>query len=459
MEFTQFSRRAICHIRRYGLTSAPEGSIIAPMRWKMFRESFTRVFEISLALLVIMMLLSSSVLPPGDPGGRVRAFTRGLEFDYLTWTLDAVGLKLGRGALNADGYLPVEERSQVVVQFLQLLGQIWQVQAEIEDMYADPAESDPGAASVQLNGQLAQLMGERAWLQPLAESVLETQVSQIAAEAGLSLGGQVLPPVLYHMTPPPAALIISSRDIIQQDHNISISPDLTIEEIEKLEEDVDAALDVSSLVVGIGGIGVYPTMVMETTNINWLVETIAHEWMHNYLTLHPLGLSYLTSPELRTMNEMVASIAGMELGQAVISRYYPALVPVRPSPFWRLIGPPAPQAASAFDFRAEMHETRVNTDQLLAEGKIEQAEDYMELRRRFLWDNGYHIRKLNQAYFAFYGAYADSSGQPGGAAGEDPVAAAVRTLRNQSESLAKFVNRMAWMASYEALQQAILPDG
>ncbi len=429
------------------------------MRWKVFKGSFSRAFEITFALLVVMMLLSSSALPQGDPDGQVRAFTRGIEFDYLTWTLDAVGLKLGRGALNAVEYLPEEERSPVVVQFLQLLGHIWQVQDEIEALYADPAVSDPKAASVELNEQLAQLMAERDWLQPLAESILEAQVSQIAAEAGLSLGGQVLPPVLYHMTPPPAALIISPRDIIQQDHNISISPDLTIEEIETLEAEVDAALDVSSLVVGIGGIGVYPTMVMETTNINWLVETIAHEWIHNYLTLHPLGISYLSSPELRTMNEMVASIAGMELGQAVISRYYPAYVPVKPSPFWTLIGPPAPQAPSAFNFRTEMHKTRVHTDQLLSEGKIEQAEEYMEQRRRFLWDNGYHIRKLNQAYFAFYGAYADSAGQPGGAAGEDPVAAAVRTLRNQSESLAKFVNRMAWMASYAALQRAVLPDG
>ena len=73
--------------------------------------------------------------------------------------------------------------------------------------------------------------------------------------------------MLFHSTPPPAALIISPRDVIQQDHNISISPDLTTEQIEALESQVDAELDVSSLVVGIGGIGVYPTMVMETTDL------------------------------------------------------------------------------------------------------------------------------------------------------------------------------------------------
>ena len=73
-----------------------------------------------------------------------------------------------------------------------------------------------------------------------------------------------------------------------------------------------------------------------------------------------------------------------------------------------------------------MRITRVNVDKLLAENKIGEAGAYMEERRRFLWDNGYHLRKINQAFFAFYGAYAN---QPGGAAGEDPVGAAVRDLR------------------------------
>jgi hypothetical protein len=99
-----------------------------------------------------------------------------------------------------------------------------------------------------------------------------------------------------------------------------------------------------------------------------------------------------------------------------------------------------------------MHETRVTADKLLAEGKIEEAEAYMEQRRQVFWQNGYLLRKLNQAYFAFHGAYADV---PGGAAGEDPVGPAVRALREQSDSLADFVNAIAWMTSFGQLQQAI----
>jgi hypothetical protein len=76
----------------------------------------------------------------------------------------------------------------------------------------------------------------------------------------------------------------------------------------------------------------------------------------------------------------------------------------------------------------------------------------MEQRRQLFWDNGYPIRKLNQAYFAFYGAYADI---PGGAAGEDPVGPAVRQLRAQSDSLGAFLRRIAQMTSFRQLQEAV----
>jgi len=99
-----------------------------------------------------------------------------------------------------------------------------------------------------------------------------------------------------------------------------------------------------------------------------------------------------------------------------------------------------------------MHETRVKADELLAEGRIEEAEAYMEARRQVFLQNGYLIRKLNQAYFAFHGAYADV---PGGAAGEDPVGPAVRELRAQSDSLADFVKTIAWMWSFDQLQEAV----
>jgi hypothetical protein len=305
---------------------------------------------------------------------------------------------------------------------------------------------------VDLRNQLSKLHDQRIQVEPLAEAILQEQVSEIAAEVGLTFIGQAFPPVLYHTTPPPDALIVSPRNVIRQDQDISISPDISVDQMEALENQVDKSLNVSSLVVGIGGIGLYPTMVMETTDINELVEVVAHEWVHNYLTLHPLGLSYMNSPELRTMNETVASIAGNELGRAVVQKYYPQYLPPQNPPETPTTGQSQPDSPPVFNFQAEMHITRVNADKLLAGGKIEVAETYMELRRQFLWENGYHIRKLNQAYFAFYGAYAD---QPESAAGADPVGKAVRLLRDKSTSLSAFINRMAWMWNFEQLKKAV----
>jgi hypothetical protein len=414
--------------------------------------SFKGAFWLTIVLLMMPFLLGASTVSASDPLEQVQALTRPIEFDYVSWTIDALSLKLGQIALGTASYLPQNERSDIVLELLDLIRQINDLQARLNDIYADPKITGPKNISVDLLDQLSKLQQQRKDLEPLAESVLQDQVAQVAAQVGLTLGGQTIPPVLFHTTPPPDALIISPRNVIREDQNISISPDISVVQMETLEAQVDQSMDVSSLVVGIGGIGLYPTMVMETTDINGLTEVIAHEWVHNYLTLHPLGFSYMNSPELRTMNETVASIAGKELGRAVVAEFYPEYLPPEAPPAAPGNNQSPSASPPAFDFNAEMRQTRVTVDAFLAQGKIQAAESYMEARRVFFWDHGYHIRKLNQAYFAFYGAYAD---QPGGAAGEDPVGTAVRLLREKSSSLAVFINRMAWMWNFEQLKSAV----
>ncbi len=419
-----------------------------------FRKTFRRAVPILAVMLAVTLLLGRSDIEPGDTAQQARRFTRTIEFDYVGWAWNALALKARQAALGAVDYLPEEAQSQLVLDYLDLVLEIYRTEYELNEIYANPDVDDPEAASVEVRQKLEELYTRRDHLQPLAESILQNQLNAVAAEMGLTLGGQAVPPVLYHVTPLPLALIISPRDHIEQIADISLQPGMTAAERDALETQVDETLDVSSLVVNIGGVGLYPTMVVQTADINWLAEVVAHEWTHNYLTLRPLGASYMSSPELRIMNETTANIAGKELGAALIERYYPEFVPPPPPDETEPETEPAPSDdPPPFDFRAEMYETRVNVDKMLAEGRIEDAETYMELRRRFFWENGYHIRKLNQAYFAFYGAYAD---RPGGAAGaEDPVGTAVRALRANSGSLAEFVNRMSWMWSFEQLQKTV----
>jgi hypothetical protein len=157
------------------------------------------------------------------------------------------------------------------------------------------------------------------------------------------------------------------------------------------------------------------------------------------------------------MNETTADIVGSEVGAEVLRRYYSGVAAIRIPDVLQMSSPagfpdPGDEDPPPFDFRAEMHTTRVTADAFLASGRIVEAENYMEQRRRMFVENGFFIRRLNQAYFAFYGAYADT---PGGPAGQDPVGPAVRALRSRSGSLAAFVNRIAWMTSFEQLQQAV----
>jgi hypothetical protein len=413
------------------------------------RWQIRRYIRLALGLILLHMLLSGSSLAVDQANERIRAFTRAVEFDFIDWTLDAIAVKLTQASLGSGSYMSPFDQSEYVREYMSLVRQIYQQEAALNRALANAVpETDPELAGLRAN--LSELYQERAQRQPLAESILQNQVANAAAQLGLAVLGQPLPPVLYHVTPPPSALIVSPRNVIRMDHDISISPDLQIDEEVALEKNIEENMDVSALVVGIGGIGTYPTMVMESSSLNWMAEVVAHEWIHNYLTLRPLGIHYMSSPALRTMNETTASIAGKEISAWVIEQYYPELIPPPPTPqSQEPVGAPEPPA---FDFQQEMRETRVTTDILLAEGKIEEAEAYMESRRQVFLENGYLIRRLNQAYFAFYGAYADT---PGGAAGEDPVGEAVRQLRQSSPTLNDFIQRISWMWTFEQLQRAV----
>ncbi len=110
--------------------------------------------------------------------------------------------------------------------------------------------------------------------------------------------------------------------------------------------------------------------------------------------------------------------------------------------------PPERVHEDQFSFNANMRKTRLRVDELLAAGKVEEAEAYMEQRRQKLVEMGYYIRKLNQAYFAFYGSYAAGKGW---AAATNPVGEQLRILRERSPTLAGFLTTVARMSSYEDL--------
>ena len=212
----------------------------------------------------------------------------------------------------------------------------------------------------------------------------------------------------------------------------------------------------SALVVDTGGVATFPAVVGASANVQYTLRTVAHEWFHHYLVFYPLGRNYWSSGEMVTINETVANIAGDEVGNAAYEIYYmkekPQPPPPTPAPELGSIPTPTPPPEPpAFSFNREMQETRLEADRLLAEGNIEEAESYMEARRLVFADNGYFLRKLNQAYFAFHGSYADRP------TAVSPIGDQVRQVREQSATLKEFIETMSRVSSYDDLLR--LGDG
>ena len=347
------------------------------------------------------------------------------------------------------------EKNRSVERFLGLNAEI----ASLEREAARAAGSDgSGEASAALLDELAARRRERDGLENVVEAVLEERVARVAGEVGLERSFPLFPgarwlfpPVDFEFAAPPRVLAISPRDRIHLESSHLLRSDLTLEEIEAVESRREAE-GVSALVTGVGGVGAYPSIVPPRADYGRLLETVAHEWLHHYLFVRPLGWRYFQDPALATINETVADIAGRELGSLVAERYPLAGGP--PADQGTGAASPRPPSPDAdIDFDQVMRELRLDVDRLLAEGKVVEAESLMEERRRFLADHGHFIRRINQAYFAFHGLYADTP------ASISPTGPKLEELRRRSDSLGDFIRTAARITSEADLDRLLAGEG
>ena len=289
-------------------------------------------------------------------------------------------------------------------------------------IYDEPS-CDPPEALASLAGGDA-LDGREA---QCVERALERAVSDAVSEAGLATPlplfrsqAVVWPPLDLELQPAPRVLAISPRDEIRLVASRLLSPQLPRSEYGEIEAEIEAEGEWSAWIGGVGGVATYPALIIPRADWYDALRLAAHEWMHHYLIFHPLGRAYFDSDELRTINETVADIAGDELGALAAGRA-PELRAAA-----ELEGPPSAAAATLRDLRLEV-------DALLAEGRVAAAEARMEAGRGELAALGASYRRINQAFFAFRGGYADRPGVV------SPYGPLLQNLRARSASLVEFV--------------------
>lgn len=422
-----------------------------------------------LVVLLLCTLIAPSIAacqtPPGL-GADLNAIVAPYRFNALAWMACAL---LGLGcndetprdaaadlddATVLDTYFSLAEELRAIEYRLRR-GDLAQASPWIDPIFGWPDESEAAARSA-LREELADITAQRAALRGRVETILARQIRATLADEGIHNPFERLLPLQFHFPPtvlrlahPPTLLVVSPRERIESVRELLLVQGMPVETREEIEAAV-ARLGYSGLVVDLGGLAaIYPPIIDQGASLAWTVETATDEWLHQYLAFTPLGFRYVLDVtglrpdyEIAIMNETVTSMLGRELARRVLEKHPPEAPPSDPAP------EPRPGGDTSL-FNRTMRETRLRVDKLLAAGRIDEAEVYMEEQRQYLASQGYYIRKLNQAYFAFHGAYADAP------TSVDPIGDEMRALRRQVESPREFLDAVSTLTSRADLKQLL----
>jgi len=398
--------------------------------------------------LILLMLGSAGCRQTPDLYQHLGAIARPYHFSLAAWEVKTIPHELDQ--LASGWRNQTADEVQTVTSHFDTVRRIRTLNSQIQAI-----DHTGQGDSSQLKEELDTLREQRLASQDEVERILEKQIKAVLAEQDIfnpfdiyGLRPRInFPPLNFKLEPPPKLLVVSPRERIESLREFLLKPDISLEEMEAVEAAADE-LGVSSLVVELGGLGAtYPSLVTNEASLRFTLEAAAEEWLHQYLFPRPLGILYTLdliglSPnyEMATINETVASMASKEIGALVYEKYYAPYENADQS---------SQQDSSGFDFNREMRDIRRKVDEYLVCGEIELAEGFMEEKRQYLADNGYYIRKLNQAYFAFHGTYADSP------TSVSPIGAELEKLREQSLSLKDFLNKAATITSRQHLQEML----
>ena len=374
------------------------------------------------------------------------------EFNLVSWELGNLPDKWARRVVDALPFADrdAEDPTASVQRYFEIGRRLWEIDRRLTILDSpDSAPRSSPAATADLRRQFHRLRAEQDAIRPQVEEHLESAVAGALRDLGFGTRIGIFPPVDTVLTGSPTVLILSPRDRIERRDGGLLHTGLDRFQREEVETPLETGEGWSALVENTGGIALYPSITTSRTSLEQAVEIIAHEWVHQWLWFRPLGRRYFEGGDITAINETVATIAGSEIGGLALQRLALQRMDERSPVSGADAGPASarppstyPSTPPPFDFQAEMRATRLRVDELLAAGNIYGAEAYMEERRRLFVDEGYPIRKLNQAYFAFHGTYTTT-----GAAGVSIIGEQVQELRRRSPSVRDFLRTAAQITS------------
>ena len=131
----------------------------------------------------------------------------------------------------------------LVYAYLALVAEVQNLDNQIAIQYADPAIVDPAESSKDLIAELAKKQAKLQVLSPKVEEILQEQVKTVLLTEDLDSLSLIIPPVLYHTSDMPLSLLLSPRDRIQLDANISLLPGMSDAQKVELEKEVEIRVE------------------------------------------------------------------------------------------------------------------------------------------------------------------------------------------------------------------------
>ena len=402
---------------------------------------------VTTSLMSALLIVGSCTSTP-DFDDNLGIIIKPHRFSLVNWEFKALLNEVKQLASNKA--VKAEDSIDMVLEYYSLIEQIKALKSQIAAINTSSGQSDTASLEAELN----ELEEQKAELEGMVELIIGRQITETLAQEGIfnpvcervKIG---FPPLNFELETPPRLLVISPRDRIESMREVLLKQASGLEAKEDIEDEVDQ-LGVSSLVVSLGGLAAYPSFIAEDAGLRFTIDAATEEWLHQYLAFKPLGFHYVLdltgvarNYDIATMNETLASMVSKEIGTLTYEEYYAR---------YDSDGNDDNKTADwVSGFNQEIRNIRKLVDEYLARGEIEQAEKFMEQKRQYLASKGYHVRKLNQAYFAFYGTYADSP------TSVSPIGLDLKELRNRTASLKDFLNTVAAMTNRHDLE-AILKN-
>lgn len=394
-------------------------------------------------LAIIMILLVSRGSLNLSPSGEL---AKSELYSILGWELENVSDKwiYKLNTIGSSDSVPNELYHSAITEYISLTNRLSYLESELanhepnnktESIYNDTAST----LMQDIESTRISIVSIRDKIEEFLESAIsaEIQTHDIGYTGPMGLH---LPPVDFRLTYSPKVLIISPRNRIDMMESILIRSDIKQKEILSIESTIKKTHQLSPYIANTGGLATYPSTISHKTSIRNIINTAAHEWLHHYLFFKPLGQSYWSTNTMRSINETTANIFAKEISDTIYSALRNSgLDDINYEHTDRKVH----KINNLFDFRMEMRITRLEVEKMLSNDNIEAAEEYMENRRQYFIANGYYLRVLNQAYFAFHGTYADSPSSI------SPIYSQLITIRSASNSLNEFISQVSSISNHE----------